>query len=64
MTLFDAVTGEQMRQAQIVTGVALAAFIGVSVVPGLRQYASRIRLALLAVYLMACGVFVAWQLLR
>jgi hypothetical protein len=64
VTLFSAVTAEQMRQAQIITGLAMAAFIGIGVVPGLRQHAGRIRLALLTAYLMACGVFVAWQLLR
>jgi hypothetical protein len=64
VTLFDAVSGEQMRQAQIVTGLAMAAFIGVGVVPGLRPYAARIRLVLLVAYLLACAGFVAWVLLR
>jgi len=64
VTLFSAVTAEQMRQVQVVTGVALAAFIGVSVVPGLHQHAGRIRLGLLVVYLLACGVLVGLQLLR
>jgi hypothetical protein len=64
VTLFDAVPAEQMRQAQIVTGFAMAAFIGAGVVPGLRPYAATIRLVLLVVYLVACGAFVAWALLR
>jgi hypothetical protein len=64
VTLFSAVSGEQVRQAQIVTGLAMAAFISVGVVPGLRPYAARIRLVLLVVYLLACAAFVTWVLLR
>ena len=64
MTLFSAVTTEQMRQAQVVTGIIMAAFIGVGVVPGLGQYAGTIRLVLLVVYLLACAGIVAWLLLQ
>jgi hypothetical protein len=64
MTPFSAVSGNQMRMAQIITGAAMALFIGIGVVPGLRHHAARLRLALLVVYLVACGVFVAWVLLR
>jgi hypothetical protein len=42
----------------------MALFIGIGVVPGLRQHAATIRLWLLAVYLLACAVFVAWLLTR
>jgi hypothetical protein len=64
VTLFGAVSSEQMRAAQIVTSVTMAVLIGVGVVPGLRRYAGTIRLVLLAAYLVSCGVFVAWLLLR
>jgi hypothetical protein len=64
VTLFSAVTGEEMRAARLVTGVTMALFVGVSVAPGLRRYAGRIRLALLVVYLVVCAVFVATVLMR
>ncbi len=64
MTPFSAVSGDQMRMAQIITGAAMALFIGIGVVPGLQHHAARLQLALLVVYLAACAVFVAWVLLR
>jgi hypothetical protein len=64
VTLFSAVSVEDMRMARIVTGVAMALFVGVSVAPGLRGHAGTIRLALLAVYLAVCAVFVATVLSR
>ncbi len=64
MTLFSAVSGEDMRAAQIVTGVAMALFIAVGMAPGLRDHAGTIRLVLLVLYLLACCVFVATVLLR
>ncbi len=64
MTPFDAVSGNQMRAAQIITGAAMALFVGISVVPGLRRHAATIRLVLLAAYLVTCVAFVAWVLLR
>jgi hypothetical protein len=64
VTLFSAVPPEQMRQAQVVTGFVLAAFIGAGVVPGLRPYVWTIRLVLLVAYLIACGAFVGWVLVR
>jgi hypothetical protein len=64
VTLFSAVTGEEMRTARLVTGVTMALFVGVSVAPGLRKYAGRIRLVLLLVYLAVCSVFVATVLSR
>jgi hypothetical protein len=64
VTLFSAVSGEDMRTARIVTGVAMALFVGVSVAPGLRRNAGTIRLALLVGYLAVCVVFVATVLSR
>ena len=64
MSLFSAVSAEDMQTARIVTGVAMALFIGTGVVPALRQHAGKIRMALLAIYLVSCAVFVGYVLLR
>jgi hypothetical protein len=64
VTLFSAVTSEDIRAAQVVTGAAMALFIGIGIVPGLREYAGRLRLSLLVLYLLACSGFVAVVLLR
>jgi hypothetical protein len=64
MSLFNAVSAEEMQTARIVTGLTMALFVGVGVVPGLRGHAGAIRLALLAVYLVVCAVFVANVLSR
>ncbi|HLJ05289.1 MAG TPA: hypothetical protein VKT26_03405 [Acetobacteraceae bacterium] len=64
MALFSAVTAEDMQTARIVTGVAMALFIGAGVVPGMRQRAVSIRWVLLGVYLVACVAFVGYVLLK
>lgn len=64
MTLFSAVTAEDMQTARIVTGVAMALFVATGVTPGLRQRATAIRLVLLGAYLVACVVFVGYVLLK
>jgi hypothetical protein len=64
VSLFSAVSAEDMQTARIVTGVAMALFIGTGVVPGLRQHAGTIRMVLLGVYLVACVVFVGYVVLR
>jgi len=64
VSLFDAVSGEQVRAARIATGAAMAAFIAVGLAPPLRPYAQRIRLALLVAYLLGCVGFVAYALLH
>jgi len=53
-----------MQTARIVTGATMAAFLAVGMVPGLREHAGRIRVALLVAYLLACGIFVGYALLR
>jgi hypothetical protein len=50
--------------AQIVTGVTMAAFIRIGLTPGLRQHATALRGALLALYLLVCGVLVGHALVR
>ena len=64
MRLFDTVSSEDIRIAQVVTGLAMAAFVGAGVVPGMREHAGAIRAALLVAYLAVCGVFVGYVLLR
>ena len=64
MTWFSAVTAEEMRGAQIITGAVMAALIGVGLVPGLRRHAATIRLALLVCYVLACVAYVALLLSR
>ena len=53
-----------MQTAQIVTGVTMAAFIGIGITPGLREHAGAIRLVLLALYLIICCVFAGYVLMR
>jgi len=64
MNLFDAVSGEEVRVAQVVTGVAMAAFLAAGAVPGMREHARVIRGVVLGLYLAACGIFVGYVLLR
>ena len=64
MSLFSAVSGEDMRAAQIVTGAAMAAFIGVGLVPAFRPHAAMIRGVLLVLYLITCAAVVGYVLLR
>ena len=64
MSLFDAVTPDDMREAQIVTTVALAAFIGSGLIPGVREHANRVRLAVLVLYLLVFLVLLTRALLR
>ena len=64
MSLFDAVSSADMQTARVVTGATMAAFLAAGVVPGLREHAGRIRVALLVIYLLACGTFVGYVLMR
>jgi hypothetical protein len=63
VNLFDAVPVEQMRAAQVVTGLTMAAFIMTGFIPGARRRVRTIRLMLLVAYLLACCGFVAYALL-
>jgi hypothetical protein len=64
VTLFSAVSGEEMRAARFVTLVTMALFVAISVAPGLRRHAGTMRLGLLVVYLVVCAAFVATVLSR
>ena len=63
MNLFSAVSSEEIRAAQIVTGVTMAAFIAVGMIPATRRYVTQIRAALLVLYLVVCSGFLAYALL-
>jgi hypothetical protein len=64
LSLFSAVSSADMQTARIVTGATMAAFLAAGIVPGLREHAGRIRVALLVIYLLACGIFVGYVLMR
>jgi hypothetical protein len=64
VSLFAAVSSADMQTARVVTGATMAAFLAAGIVPGLREHAGRIRVALLAIYLLACGIFVGYVLMR
>ncbi len=64
MSLFTTVTADEMQAARVVTGMTMALLLATGFVPALRAYAFRIRLALLLIYLLACGIFIGYVLLR
>ena len=55
--MFHPVTAEEMHAAQVITGVAMALWLGVGLVPALKQHATRIRRVVLALYLAAIAGF-------
>ena len=64
VSLFSAVSSEEMHAAQVVTGAAMAAFVVAGLIPGLRRHAPTIRGILLVVYLVTCAAFVDYVLTR
>jgi len=57
-------TDEEVRAAQILTGATMAAWLACGIIPGVQPYATKIRTALLAAYLLGCVAFIAYLLLR
>ncbi len=57
-------SGEEMRAARILTGATLSLFILVGVVPGLRSFATRIRIFITVLYLVAAAAFMLRLLVR
>jgi hypothetical protein len=55
---------EDVRAAQMLTGATFAMFLLVSVVPVLRPYATRIRLAIVVIYFVAAAGFMTYLLVR
>ena len=64
MSLFTAVTSDEMQGARIVTGVTMVLLLAVGRIPGTQRHAGSMRLALVLLYLLACGIFIAYVLLR
>lgn len=58
------VSTEDLRAAQIVTGMAMALWLSVGYLPGLRRYARRAQGVVLALYLVGCAAILAHALLR
>jgi hypothetical protein len=61
---FATVSGADMRAAQMLSGVTFAIFLMVSLVPGLRAHATRIRLAIAVLYCIAATGFALYVLAR
>lgn len=62
--MFRSVSAGDMQAVQIVTGAAMALWLAVGYVPGLRAHITRIRGAILAGYFLAGVAIVAHLLLR
>lgn len=58
------VTADEMRAAQILTGLAMALFISAGLVPGLQPFVRKIQAGVLAVYLLACAALITYVLIR
>lgn len=56
------VSSDQIRWAQMLTGLVMAAWIGIGFVPPLRSHTYRLRGVLLAFYLVACLGFIGINL--
>ena len=56
------ISTDQLRWAQLLTGLVLATWISVGLVPPLRKQANRLRGALLVFYLLACLGFIVINL--
>jgi hypothetical protein len=58
------VSSADVRAAQILTGTTLSLFILAGVVPGLRGYATRIRIVIMVLYFVAAAGFMLRLLVR
>jgi hypothetical protein len=58
------VSSDEVRAAQVLTGVAMAVWLMVGLAPGLRRHAATIRAVVLAIYLVGGGAYVLWLALR
>jgi hypothetical protein len=57
-------TPEEVYAAQVLTGATMAAWLVSGWIPGLRPYATRIRVVVLTAYLLGCAAFIAYAMLR
>ena len=58
------VSSGDVRAAQTITGATFAVFLMVGVVPGLRAYAARLRLAIAVAYFAAAAGFMIYLTAR
>ena len=61
---FIPATPAEMHAAQIVVGATMALWIFVGLAPGLRAYATRIRVGVLIAYLLGFAGFAIYALVR
>ena len=62
--MLNSVTPEQMHAASVVTGLAMAVWLGGGLVPSLRPHARIIKGTVLVLYLGAIAAAALWLLLR
>ncbi len=60
--IFNTVSADQMRAAQLISGITMVIWISVGVLPPLRPYAHVVRRALLLLYLASCVGFIVFVL--
>jgi hypothetical protein len=58
------VSNEDMRAARMLTGATFSLFVLAGVIPGLRPYATRIRIGVAVLYFVAAAGFVIHLLVR
>ena len=62
--ILGTVSAEQMRMAQIITGIVMAILIGVRFVPPLSKYAAVVCRTVVLLYLVGCLVFIFYAFIR
>lgn len=62
--MFGPVGAGDMHAAQIITGAAMALWLSIRYVPGLRQRAVQAQIAVLVLYLIGCAAIFAHAMLR
>lgn len=61
--MLQSVSPALMQDAQILTGLSMAAFLAVGWIPALGRYAGTLRLGVLVVFLIGCAALLAAALL-
>ncbi|HUB14986.1 MAG TPA: hypothetical protein VMB34_23770 [Acetobacteraceae bacterium] len=62
--MFGPASAAEIHAAQILTGLAMALFLSVGLIPGLRRHARTIQAVVLTAYLLGCAAFIGYVLLR
>ena len=61
--ILDTVSADDMRLAQVVSGMAMAVWIGVGFVPALQKHAYVVRAIVAVLYLLACLGFIIYAVI-